>query len=496
MRRDGRLLKKPFSCFDGLSTNGKSSTILTRDPFAPSMNSGEALSPSLRRPFVLSFVEGNGLLFRTGLSKGERRIFQYPARSLSLLEILLLAILLLALPLYGCERNTSAAKDKKQPGGDAPLPVTVAPVRTQRVPRTVEFVGTLYANEEVTVSSEVDGRLASIAADLGDRVSHGQTLAKIHDAEFRLAIRQTEGNLKEILAKLGLAKTPPPGLDVSQTSLVVKAKAELDDAQATLKRTKTLYDRQLIAAQEYDSAQTRARTAMAMYKNSLEEARALAANAYAKEAQLETARKKLRDTVIGAPLTGSISKRFVSSGEYVKTGTPLFTIVADHHLKLRGMIPERFAPRVQTGQPVEIRVDSSPETVFKGALTRISPSSEVTSRSFPIEALVENPDRRLKPGFFARATITTHIDPNALTVPQQALVSFAGITKVFVVENDVAHERIVQTGVRAGANEVEIIFGLKPGELVGISGLTRLTDGATVKVAGPVMPREGDPQKP
>ena len=165
-------------------------------------------------------------------------------------------------------------------------------------------------------------------------------------------------------------------------------------------------------------------------------------------------------------------------------------------LKLRGMIPERFAPDTHTDQSVEIRVDSFPDATFKGKLTRISPSSEVTSRSFMVEGLVENPERRLKPGFFAHATVTTRVDPNALTVPQQALVTFAGVTKVFVVEDNVAHERIVQTGVRVGANEVEVTSGLKPGELVIISGLTRLTNGAAVKVAGPVMPRQGEAQQP
>lgn len=405
------------------------------------------------------------------------------------------SLLLLTL-VYGCERTTSAGKAKTPGVKEAALAVTVAPVRTQKVARVVEFVGTLYANEEFTVSSEVEGRIASLAADLGDRVGQGQTLAKIHDAEFRLAVQQIEGGLQEILAKLGVEKSPPPGFDVTQTSLVLKAKAELDDAQASLKRTKALYDRQLIAAQEYDTAQTRAKTALATYKNSLEESRALVANASAKEAQLETARKKLRDTVIGAPLAGSISKRLVSAGEYVKAGSPLFTLVQDNPLKLRGMIPERFAPEVQTGQGVEIRVDSFPDTPFKGKLTRISPSTEVASRSFLVEGLVENSNRRLKPGFFARATVTTRIDPNALTVPQQALVSFAGVVKVFVVENDLARERVVQTGVRVGTNEVEVTSGLKPGELVVISGLTRLTDGAAVKVAGPVMPRAGEAQGP
>jgi membrane fusion protein (multidrug efflux system) len=420
---------------------------------------------------------------------------------------LVTALFLAALPLCGCDRS-SASKETKAQKAEAPVPVTVTPVRTQKVARTLEFVGTLYANEEVTVSSEVDGRIASLAADLGDRVARGQTLAKIDDAEFRFAIQLTESNLKENLARLGLEKTPPKDFDVTQTSLVQRAKADTDDAERGLARIKTLYERQLIAAQDYDTAQMRAKMAGANYKSSTEKARASLAAAAAKEAQLETARKKLRDTAITAPLAGSISKRSVSAGEYVKVAAPLFTIVQDNPLKLRGMIPERFAPEIHTDQAVDIRVDSFPDATFKGRLTRISPSSEVTSRSFLVEGMVENPDRRLKPGFFAHAIVATRVDPNALTVPQQAIVSFAGVSKVFVVvreppdpegnrgaENNVARERIIQTGVRVGANEVEVT-GLKPGELVVISGLTRLTNGAAVKVSGPVMPRQEETQQP
>ncbi len=452
----------------------------------------------------------------------------------------LLCALLLAL-LFGCDRSASPGKAEPKRALEALLPVAVTPVRAQSVARTVEFVGTLHANEEVTVSSEVDGRIAALTADLGDRVVEGQALAKIQDAEFRFAIQQTQGSLGEILARLGVEKTPPPDFDVTRTSLAVRAKAEMDDAESALRRAKALHDRQLIAAQEYDTAEMRAKTARATHANMLEEARALIANANSKEAQLETARKKLSDTSIAAPLGGSISKRFVSVGEYVKAGASMFTIVQDQPLKLRGMIPERFSPDVRAGQGVELRVDSFPDATFKGRLTRISPSSEVASRSFLVEGVVENPDRRLKPGFFAHAIVATRVDPNALTVPQQAIVSFAGVSKVFVVarepnqlisntgvespcstkgesyrfspletptvlcppqeagftlnEKNVARERIVQTGVRVGANDVEVT-GLKPGELVAISGLTRLTNGAAVKVSGPAMPREGDKQQP
>jgi membrane fusion protein (multidrug efflux system) len=407
----------------------------------------------------------------------------------------LYVILILALPLYGCNPDSSASKEIKPQKTETAVPVTVTPVRAQKVARTVEFVGTLYANEEVTVSSEVEGRIASLAVDLGDRVARGQTLAKIDDAEFRFAIRQHESNLRELLAKLGLDKIPAPDFDLTQTSLALKARADLDDAERNLARIKTLHERQLVAAQEYDTAQWRSRTASAGYKTSLEEAKALLAGVYAKEAQLETARKKLRDTAIAAPIAGSVSRRSVSAGEYVKIAAPLFTIVQDNPLKLRGMIPERFAPEVHGDQTVEIRVDSFPNAAFKGKLTRISPSSDVASRSFMVEGAVENPERRLKPGFFAHATVTTRVDSNATTVPQQAVISFAGVSKVFVADDNVARERVVQTAGRVGANEVEIT-GVKPGELIVITGLTRLTNGAAIKVSGPVMPRDGAGQRP
>src|ERR1041384_4382591 len=124
------------------------------------------------------------------------------------MKISLHTALLAALALYGCGGDSAASKQTQAAKADAPLAVTVTPVRAQKVTRFVEVVGTLYANEEVTVSSELDGRVASLGADLGDRVARGQSLARIDDAEFRFAIKQTESNLRENLAKLGLEKTP------------------------------------------------------------------------------------------------------------------------------------------------------------------------------------------------------------------------------------------------------------------------------------------------
>jgi multidrug efflux pump subunit AcrA (membrane-fusion protein) len=326
-------------------------------------------------------------------------------------------------------------------------------------------------------------------------VNKGQTLAHIRDTEFLLAVEQADGSLKETLARLGVEKVPPPGFDVTKTSPVLKASAELDSAEANWKRMKTLLEGTFVSAQDYESAETRYKTARAVYQSTLEEAKASLANARMKEAQLRVAREKLKHTAVEAPLAGSVNRRLTSLGEYVKVGTPLFSIVQDHPLKLRGMIPERFAPRIEIGQKIEVRIDAFPGRTFQGQLTRISPAAEVVSRSCLVEGRIENAERLLKSGFFARGSIFTHFDPSALTVPQQALVTFAGITKVFVVENDVVRERVVEAVSAVGNQEVEIQSGLKPGELIAVSGLTRLTDGAPVKVSGPVMPKETKEEK-
>ncbi|MBI2361109.1 MAG: efflux RND transporter periplasmic adaptor subunit [Deltaproteobacteria bacterium] len=409
-------------------------------------------------------------------------------------KVFFLTCCLLVAFLYGCDRGTSAAKPEQGQLEGSSVPVAVTPVRTQRVQRTVELVGTLHANEEVTVGALVEGRLASVLADLGDRVRPGEVLARIQDDEFRFAVGQIEGSLKESLAKLGLEKAPPADFDVRKTAGVLKADAELDEALAHVKRMRALYAEKVISTQEYDSAETRYKTSLAGYKNSIEEAKALVANAASKQFQLDIAKKKLADAAIRAPISGSISNRLVSAGEYVKVGAPLFTIVQDQPVKLRGLIPERFAPEIRVGQVVEVKVDAFPARPFQGKLVRVSPAAELASRSFAIEALIDNSERILKPGFFAKASIVTRMDAGALTVPQQALVQFAGLTKVFVVQGDIARERVVETGVRVGKNEVEITKGLKPGELVAVSGLSRLTDRAAVQVSGPTLPLKKDGQ--
>ncbi len=334
-----------------------------------------------------------------------------------------------ALHLLACARP-SDPKTAEAPAVVAdPVAVTVAPVIFRPTQRLLKFVGTLYGNEEVTLSSQAEGQIESIHVDLGDRVTEGQILAEVEDDDLRARLREIE--------------------------------ATLDKARADEARGRELRESKVISPQEYESMQT-----------------AVAVS----EAQRDTVNVLLRHTKVRSPLTGSVARRMISAGEYVRAGTALFDLVADQPLKLRGDVPERFAQELATGQPVQIAVDAYPGAVFAGRLSRISPAANAENRSVTVEALVDNPQHQLKPGFFASAGIVTRADDEALMVPETAVISFAGVTKLFVVRDGVAEERHVRTGTRDDQGLVEIVEGLRADEVVATSGLAKLENGTAVTV--------------
>jgi len=198
-------------------------------------------------------------------------------------------------------------------------------------------------------------------------------------------------------------------------------------------------------------------------------------------AALDIARKRLQDTDVVAPIAGFVRKRLVNVGETFKEKTPLMSLVATHALKLQGDVPERFAPQIDAGRSVRVEVEAFPGQTFPGTITRVSPAVDVESRSFAVEASVPNPRGVLKPGFFAKASILTGTERNAPFVPEEAVASFAGIVKVYVIVDGKAEERRVKTGVRQNGR-VEILEGVKVGETVATSSLSQLATGTAVTV--------------
>jgi len=192
-------------------------------------------------------------------------------------------------------------------------------------------------------------------------------------------------------------------------------------------------------------------------------------------------------------VTYVVAQRTVSEGELVRPGSgAVFRLVVADALKLQAAVPERHLGEIKVGQPVEIRVEAHPREKFTGAVSRVNPTVDRASRTFQIEVAVPNPNRRLAPGSFSKAEVRTRLDPDAVLVPEEALVQFAGVTKVFVVRDGKAAVVVVRpTDARVETGEpgrsrvlAEVSGNIRPGDQVATSGQAKLTDGAAVRVRG------------
>jgi HlyD family secretion protein len=390
----------------------------------------------------------------------------------------------LAAVLCGCSQERPKANSANAETAARKINVTVATVEERDVTRTVQIVGTLSPEEEVTLGTETFSTVSKIFVDLGDSVKAGQVVIKMDDRGARLVVEQATANLRAAQESLGRVRE---GLEASRAN-VDRARHVVEDARTTLGRLRGLFAEGAISASQRDSAQTQYDVAVASLRVSeaqYESDRAGLKNAEAGVEQarvtLEIARKALNDTSVVSPIDGVVRKRLVNVGDTFREKTPLMSLVTVGTLKLTGDVPERFAPLVRVGRPVHIEVEAYPGQTFPSTITRVSPSVDVESRSFQIEASVPNEKGLLKPGFFAKAVIVTSTDRNVPFVSEEAVVSIAGIVKVFAIVDSKAEERRVRTGIRRDGL-TEILEGVKIGEVVAISNLTQLATGTAVTV--------------
>jgi len=353
-----------------------------------------------------------------------------------------LLVLSIATALTSCTKPPGEAARTR---GDDAVPVTVVPVETVPLDRSISIIGTLYAKDEATIGAQVEGQVEKTRVDFGDRVTTGQELASIDTTAYEAQARQSAAN-------------------------VAKAKASALNAEQNLKRVQDLQKDKISSASDLDKAVADAEQARAEVK-AVEAADAIA--------QLNLERSHVR-----APFDAAVAERIASAGDYLKIGAPLFRIVNDAVLKFIFQVPERSASFVTKKLPVQFSVDNYPGETFTGSVYLISPSVSTASRAFGVGALVTNTDFRLKANTFARGSLTLERAVPTPMIPLEAVVSFAGVTKVFVVEGNVAHARAVKVG-RIQDGRQEILAGLKPGELVVVSGQSRLSEGVPVNIQSP-----------
>ena len=346
--------------------------------------------------------------------------------------------------------------------------------------RTVTATGTLAADEQVALGTKIVGRLAEISVDLGSLVKRGQVIAHIDPKDYQYRLDQAVAGLKQARVRLGL---PPEGDDdrvnAEQTAVVRQARALLDQAMQNKDRMARLWDQQLVARAELDTAVAALQVAEGRYQDALEEVQNRQAVLLQRRSEVELARQQIADTAIVSPIDGAVVERQASVGEFLSAGAPVVTLVRLHPLRLRISVPEREAMSVRRGQPVRVTVDGD-TAVHPGTVARLSPAIAEQNRTLLIEAEVPNAANRLRPGAFARAEVVVETGDRVVTVPASALVTFAGVEKVLTVRGGKSEELRVTTGRRVGDN-VEVLSGVKAGEPIVVQP-GNLTGGQTVTV--------------
>lgn len=401
-----------------------------------------------------------------------------------------------------------------------PVVITVATATARPVERRVRTVGTLHGFEEIDVSPLVEGRVARVAHDIGDIVEPGETLLEIDDSDFLLAVQEVERSLELELASLGLSTVPDLSFDISRLPSVERAGLVERGAADTLERFRGLVERNAITKDEIQKAELALDTARLDRKQRLLDAEQALAAVRHREAVLETARKRLGDTRVVAPAievrtfhrpgeggvdeiaaaarTYTVAARYVTEGEVVRSmpAAVLFRLVVEDVLKLKAAVPERHAASIAPGQEVDLAVESLPGVAVTGHVVRVHPTIDTASRTFDVEVQVPNAGHRLKPGAFAKASILLDRQSDAVTVPEESLVRFAGVTKLFVVVEGRAVAVPVDPGVRLDVTDeagvvrrwIEIPAGVTAGAEVVTSGLAQLSDGAPVRVRAATTP--------
>lgn len=343
-------------------------------------------------------------------------------------RLLLLSSLIL---LPACEKSAPSAAAGAARGAEG-IPVETLPARVGEQVRAWAAVGSLQANESVTVRPEISGRIARLGFEEGQQVNRGDVLFALDDSVF-----------------------------VAQEA---EARARLALSTRNAQRAEELFARGLISPSDRDTA---------VAAREVDAAALRLAGAQAAKASIQS------------PFAGRAGLRQASVGDYVNPGQDLVVIEDLARIKLEFRLPELALADVREGQVVQVELDAYPGERFDARLYALDSRVASDTRSIGARAVLDNPDGRLRPGLFARVNVVVERRKDALLIPEQAIVSRGASAFVYVVEEGRAKEREVQLGQR-GDGQAEVRSGLVAGQQIVVSGLQRLSDGASVQVLAPV----------
>lgn len=378
------------------------------------------------------------------MSEGKRRKWVKPV-------IIIGVVLLVALIAF----RVASKKDKDVVAQERLQPVAVTAVVSRPFGEELSVAGTVSAFTEAKLAPKVTGRVVSVSASVGQRVSQGQVLLTIDQSDYQTALRVAEANLSSARASS------------------IKAETDYENAKINYDRTEQLFSQGAVSKSQLEEAKGTYAAAETGYK-----ANQALISQY--QASLDKAQADFDNTVVRAPFAGVVAQRLTELGEMVSQQTPVFTLIQDKPLLVKVNLAESTVTLVTLRQKVEIYVAATGKS-YQGTVTAIAPQADQTTRAFYAEITLDNPGEEVKPGMVADLRLTTKMVEKALVVPTDCILEEDSGPGIFVVENNVAHHRKVVAGM-VGQGYTEIVSGLNEGEMVVVKGNHLLVDGMGVKV--------------
>jgi len=357
-----------------------------------------------------------------------------------------------------CKKEGAAPPAAGGGRGRVQFPVDTIPVQVRSLVYSVTAVGSVEAFEKVQVTARVAGAIDRVLFSEGGFAAADQVLVEIETQRYRLAVESSQAAYE-------------------------KAEASKAEAEAGLKRRETVITQNpgLIPGEEVETWRTKVLTA--------------ASDVAEKRSALNQAKLNLRDAFVRAPISGIIQTRTVQTGQYVQTGTVLATLVRRDPLLLRFKVPERDAARIKPGQEARFRVREDSRE-FTAKVVHVAESADDVSRLVDVTANINDPsDRTLRPGSFAEITVPVSSTREAAVIPVSAVRPSERGFIAFVVEGDKAVERILTLGMKSADGQVEVLSGLKVGEVLVVRGSEALQNGVTVRMIAPGS-GQAPPEKP
>jgi RND family efflux transporter MFP subunit len=364
----------------------------------------------------------------------------------------------------GCGRSGGSSATVS---ADAAPRAAVVKVRHTPLSNTLSIAGEFLPYQEVELHAKVAGYIRNINVDIGDRVRTGQVLAVLEIPELSAELEGANAGVRHSREEITRAQNE-----------VSRAEADHDALHAAASRLKQASEARpgLIAEQELDDATAKDRSAEAQLeatKSALSAARQQLEVSQADQQRYAALSEYSRIT---APFDGVVTWRYADTGSLIQAGTsnisslPVVKLSQVNVLRLRIPVPESLAASVRDGEPADIRVKATDEHL-SGKVIRSTDSLDRSTRTMQVEVDVPNRDYKLTPGMYADVSLRIQNDPNALTLPLQAINRGADKTTVLFVnaENHV-EEREIHTGIE-GSNRIQILSGLNDGDRVIVGNL-------------------------